>query len=174
MLKDEFEKLIKEGLSSRKIGLRCDMSQTSVRYWLKKYGLKTNPYRKKNNYLCLYCGKKINNKKYCNQHCQQSLQWAERKKNILITGEATGKSTAIRYLKEVEGDKCSICGLNEWQGKDIVLIMDHIDGNSDKNCISNLRLVCPNCDSQLPTYKGRNKGNGRHSRRVRYAEGKSY
>ena len=41
------------------------------------------------------------------------------------------------------------------------------------NIISNLRLVCPNCDSQLPTYKNRNKGNGRHSRRVRYSKGKS-
>jgi hypothetical protein len=32
-------------------------------------------------------------------------------------------------------------------------------------------LVCPNCDSQLPTSKGRNRGKGRHWRHVRYAAG---
>ncbi|WIM86214.1 hypothetical protein PT015_14985 [Candidatus Mycobacterium wuenschmannii] len=38
----------------------------------------------------------------------------------------------------------------------------------------NLRLICPNCDSQLPTYKARNRGSGRHYRRQRYANGQSY
>ena len=40
--------------------------------------------------------------------------------------------------------------------------------------LDNLRLVCPNCDSQLPTFKGRNTGNGRYYRRQRYKAGKSY
>ena len=79
-----------------------------------------------------------------------------------------------KYLAETRGDKCEICGLKEWQEKPITLTMDHIDGNSSNNVIPNLRLICPNCDSQLPTFKGRNKGNGRHSRKMRYAEGKSY
>lgn len=53
-------------------------------------------------------------------------------------------------------------------------MLDHIDGDSTNNRRDNLRLVCPNCDSQLPTYKNRNHGKGRHARRVRYANGKSY
>jgi hypothetical protein len=59
-------------------------------------------------------------------------------------------------------------------GRPLVLVLDHIDGNSENNRRDNLRLVCPNCDSQLPTFKMRNKGKGRYSRRQRYAEGRSY
>ncbi|RYC04239.1 endonuclease [Nocardioides ganghwensis] len=54
------------------------------------------------------------------------------------------------------------------------VVLDHIDGDSSNNRRENLRLVCPNCDSQLETYKARNRGKGRAWRRQRYAEGKSY
>ena len=58
-----------------------------------------------------------------------------------------------------------MCGITSWLGKDVVLIMDHIDGNSDFNDKSNLRFICSNCDSTLPTYKSKNKGFGRKHRR---------
>ena len=61
-----------------------------------------------------------------------------------------------------------------WQALPLTLIMDHIYGNATNNRRENLRLVCPNCDSQLPTYKSRNRGNGRHYRRERYANGQSF
>lgn len=54
------------------------------------------------------------------------------------------------------------------------LILDHVDGDSDNWYLTNLRLVCGNCDMQLPTYKSKNWGNGRASRRKRYADAKSY
>jgi len=79
-----------------------------------------------------------------------------------------------RYLVEKRGNKCEICGIENWNNKNLTMILDHINGDSLDNKLFNLRLVCPNCDSQLPTYKNKNKGNGRHSRRKRYAEGKSY
>jgi protein-arginine kinase activator protein McsA len=48
---------------------------------------------------------------------------------------------------------------NNWHGKPITLIVDHIDGHSNNWDVDNIQLVCPNCDSQLPTFKARNKGN---------------
>lgn len=39
--------------------------------------------------------------------------------------------------------------------------LEHIDGNSENNDLSNLTLLCPNCHSLTSTYKGRNIGNGR-------------
>jgi Zn finger protein HypA/HybF involved in hydrogenase expression len=54
--------------------------------------------------------------------------------------------------------KCSECGIiNEWNGKKLVLELDHISGDSSDNRIENLRFLCPNCHSQTPTFKGRNK-----------------
>jgi len=55
--------------------------------------------------------------------------------------------------------KCDCCGIGpEWNGKPMPLILDHVNGISNDHRLSNLRFVCSNCDSQLDTYKSRNKG----------------
>jgi hypothetical protein len=46
----------------------------------------------------------------------------------------------------------------EWNGKRLPLILDHKNGNRLDNSPGNLRLLCPNCDSQLPTRGGANRG----------------
>jgi hypothetical protein len=45
-----------------------------------------------------------------------------------------------------------------WNGKALKLILDHIEGNRFDNSPNSLRYLCPNCDSQLPTRGGGNKG----------------
>jgi len=46
----------------------------------------------------------------------------------------------------------------EWNKTQLPLILDHINGNSRDNRPENLRFLCPNCDAQLPTRGGKNKG----------------
>ena len=51
--------------------------------------------------------------------------------------------------------ECSICGIKEWQNKQLVLQLDHENGKSNDNRIENLRLLCPNCHSQTNNYAGK-------------------
>lgn len=124
---------------------------------------------------CLTCEVKLKkgSSKYCSNKCQQKYQW-EQKKNIILEGKCNSQKSLKKFILEKDGHQCSVCKETKWMNQDIPLVLDHIDGNSENNFPKNLRLVCGNCDMQLPTYKSKNTGNGRHSRRIRYAEGKSY
>ncbi len=53
--------------------------------------------------------------------------------------------------------KCAICEISEWRSKEIVLQLDHIDGDSHNHKLDNLRLLCPNCHTQTNTWCGKNK-----------------
>lgn len=54
--------------------------------------------------------------------------------------------------------QCAICGLEPvWNGRPLVLTLDHKNGQNKDNRIENLRWVCPNCDRQLDTYGYKNK-----------------
>jgi hypothetical protein len=51
-----------------------------------------------------------------------------------------------------------MCGQTEdWKGMKMSLILDHINGINNDNRIENLRIVCPNCNSTLETFSGRNR-----------------
>lgn len=53
--------------------------------------------------------------------------------------------------------KCQNCGCDgQWQGGQIALEIDHIDGDNTNNELTNLRYLCPNCHALTETYRGRN------------------
>lgn len=125
---------------------------------------------------CINCGRILGNKArmYCSQKCHSEYEYKEyiqRWKSGSEDGSKNGAWGGVskyvrRYLFEKNGNKCSKCGwgeVNIYTGT-IPLEIDHIDGDAMNNKEDNLELLCPNCHSLTPTYKGLNKG--RSTRRV--------
>lgn len=135
-------------------GLSCSASYNNTK----------KPKRHKEKSTCKNCGEHFfatRRRKYCNKKCQQKNRHMQIKQFGKFDINGTPDSKTVRkYLRKEYGNYCVLCGqsADNWCGKPIVLIVDHIDGNARNWRVSNLRLVCPNCDSQLPTFKGRNKG----------------
>lgn len=74
-----------------------------------------------------------------------------------------------RLLKEgikeevCENLKCNVTSM--WLNEYLSLHLDHIDGDCNNHKLENLRLLCPNCHTQTPTYAGKNKNKNRKNRK---------
>ena len=129
---------------------------------------------------CLNCGKEFlkyagTYGKYCCNKCHQEYRHKQ-KYQLLINGDPSimrANYNISKFKKDIiqeQNNVCAICGsLQEHNGKPLVFIIDHIDGHASNNKRDNLRCICPNCDSQLDTYKGKNKNGDRHYYRYRYS-----
>jgi 5-methylcytosine-specific restriction endonuclease McrA len=129
---------------------------------------------RKETFVCRNCGIEkratySSNGFYCSNKCQREyttkqtdIEWINGNTEIYKTN-----ASRRRALTRLHGHKCYCCEITEWQGKEIVLELEHIDGNGDNNILENLALICPNCHSQTGTYKNRNKGkSSREYRRI--------
>ena len=62
------------------------------------------------------------------------------------------------YEEGLKERKCELCGQDEnWMGRHMSLIIDHINGIHNDNRLDNLRIVCPNCNATLDTFCRGNK-----------------
>jgi hypothetical protein len=77
---------------------------------------------------------------------------------ILVAGRPTnsGRLKERLYAAGVKERRCELCGQGEeWRGRRMALVLDHINGVRDDNRLENLRVVCPNCNATLDTHCGR-------------------
>jgi len=144
--------------------------------WAKEKATPYRPYsdRRSEQHPCTFCGKYGKSVKFCSNKC--CLDHKEQEKSIAFQSGNVSSVVAKKILIKLHGFKCMDCGwdkINPLSNK-CPVELEHIDGNSQNNLPENLKLLCPNCHSLTPTYKALNVGKGRHSRRERYQNNKSF
>jgi hypothetical protein len=122
---------------------------------------------------CKFCGGDFRHQGYyCSLKCHFDYdysKWVERVESTGYfegyKGNDSGGAVAKpkKYMLSKQNGRCAICGISEWQEKPVPFVLDHIDGDSTNWTIKNIRVICRNCDGQLSTYCGRNKGKGKRT-----------
>lgn len=89
--------------------------------------------------------------------------WENKNKLTIEQITTTGSTYSRTHLKarlikdKILEEKCAICNLEpQWNNNKLVMVLDHINGVHNDNRLENLRLLCPNCNSQTDTFTGRN------------------
>jgi len=73
--------------------------------------------------------------------------------NNLIPYRSTSSLKKRLYKEGLKSPICELCQQGEeWMGKKMSLILDHINGDRFDNRLENLRIVCPNCNATLETH----------------------
>lgn len=123
---------------------------------------------------CVICGKQLVRKHktdYCHEHLvelqrKNKIQTWLKTGNVGVAVDTTIRGVIREYILNEQKNCCAICGMkNVWNKKPINFILDHINGNAADSSKENLRLICPNCDSQLDTYKSKNRNSARNKRK---------
>lgn len=177
MEKDYLINALDKGMSTRGIARDSGKSQTTVRYWLKKYCLVSSG--KKRIRACS-CGKEISfYAKSCLEchHRQRSiiqdalfLDWVGGNNSVLTKSEVASGSLSLGRKKRLfshVGNRCEQCGWSVYAaGYDYpALEISHDDNDFTNMSFSNITVLCPNCHTIKTLEEPVKSGNGR---RVKY------
>ena len=148
--KEQFYELVKNSLSLSDIIKKLGLHASSGNYRI----LKRRLYDEKIDYSHIKLGPKHN--------AGRSFPLKSRALNEILIENSDYKNTNFlkrRLIKEnILQNKCNKCKIGpQWNEEELVLQLDHINGNCRDNRLSNLRILCPNCHSQTPTYAAKNK-----------------
>lgn len=192
MDKNELTILVNNNYSIYKIAKDLGKSPTTIRYWLKKFGLKTKTVKKtwsekklievlpraetiSDILVALGLQVRPGNYRTIQSYIKKmNLDISHLKGNKVSRGGKIGRRDEEAFKENsIEHTGCLkrriiknnlipyICAICEsppiWRGEKLVLILDHINGINNDNRLKNLRFLCPNCNSQQPTFCRGNK-----------------
>jgi hypothetical protein len=92
------------------------------------------------------------------EHLERRRRSATPLSEIMVPGSTYDRSHLKQRLfaEGVKARSCEICGQGEeWRGRRLALILDHINGVGDDHRLENLQVLCPNCAATLDTHCGR-------------------
>jgi len=156
---DTIKDLVCQNLSSREIADKLSISQTTVRYWLKKHNLKTIKKETDGFKVCPQCNynKEIASSYYVSKSGHVHAWCKDCNDTITYQKQLIRKKECVEY----KGGKCVICGYNKYVG---ALDFHHLNPNEKEYSISNLRtysmakvkieldkcvLLCRNCHAEV-------------------------
>lgn len=108
----KLQQLAGEGLSQRQIAERLGASQSNVKYWLKKFDLKTNSSRQPRPLKCKLCGETDSSMFYIHKNGYVRYRCKKCDNLETIKRFRTYKKQAVAY----KGGKCVKCGYNKCLG----------------------------------------------------------
>lgn len=136
--KEELEQIVKESHSYRDVIKKVGYTTVSggntktVRSRIEKYGIDTS-------------------------HFSNNGAMTRTEENVFCKDSTATQKVLRDWFKKGEyvPYQCDYCGISEWQGKKLVLQLDHINGDNHDNRLENLHWLCPNCHSQTDTFCGK-------------------
>ena len=114
-------------------------NHASIKYWINQHGLDTSHFKK----VFISEAHVANRLSYTKIFCRESL---------------VSRNTVKRALIRLNGipSQCNECrNEDKWNGKPLVLQLDHKNGTANDNREENLRWLCPNCHSQTSGFAGK-------------------
>jgi hypothetical protein len=146
--RDELEKAVSASNSIRQVLLKLELNATgggsylSIRTNIAKYKLDTSHFTGK-----LWSkGKALSSKRPIEYYLVEDCP-------VYISSHRL----KLRLIKEgIFEQRCNVCGLEKWMGKDIPLELEHKNGKHSDCRLENLEIICPNCHAQTETYCGKN------------------
>jgi hypothetical protein len=144
--KDQIVEFIKDSISVSEVLEKIGLSQKGGNYktfhkFVKEYGIDTSHFLGQ----AIHKGKRFGPKRDIQDYLSNECSISSNNLKQRLINE--------KFFERM----CYSCGRSQWEGKDIPLELDHINGIHSDNSLENLRLLCPNCHALTDTYRGRNK-----------------
>ncbi len=155
--------LLSNGCSTQEIVAQTGLSAATISYHRKRLGL-SNPIKR----IDWVKVQEVYGSGKSYRECKQLFQfsasaWDKAVKRGLLKPRISKKafqelrsSTNLKNRLLAEGlleNKCYECGqLPWWNNKPLTLQLDHVDGNKRNSKLENLRILCPHCHTQTPTW----------------------